>query len=323
MDSIKQLPFKQRMIRLFKVSKDNWGRADITSQAGELAYFVLFSLFPILLVIANIIPLFPIDVNAVLSYLESAFPPDIYNVIEPILIGYLNSSSGGVISIGLLTALWSASKAFNSLQNLLNEVYGVESRKNFILVRLVSLLIQLAIVSIVGIIVFIFVFGEFIVSFIEDLLSIDLGIILQVLQLRWLVLLIVLVSLFMAVYFLMPNHHLGIKYAIPGSIFATVGWLALSQGFSIYLQFAGGDAAANATFGVLIVLMLWLYLAAILLLMGGLINTIYYEYKNGHTVRESIEKENEDKPEVNKLKQLRKQRKKLVKVKEVEKQSMK
>ena len=320
METVKQLPFKQRMIRLFKVSKNNWGRADVTSQAGELAYFVLFSLFPILLVIANIIPLFPIDVNAVLSYMETAVPADVYSVIEPVLIGYLNSSSGGVISIGLITALWSASKAFNSLQNLLNEVYGVEPRNNFILVRLVSLLIQLAIVSIVGVIVFIFVFGEYIVSFIEDLLSIDLGIIMQILQLRWLILLIVLVSLFMAVYFLVPNHHLGIKYAIPGAVFATVGWLVLSQGFSIYIQFAGGDAAANATFGVFIVLMLWLYLAAMIILLGGLVNTIYFEYKNGQTVQEAIEKEDEDKPEVNEKKKLPKQRKKLIKVKEVKKQ---
>lgn len=321
MENVKQLPFKQRMIRLFNVSKDNWGRADVTSQAGELAYFVLFSLFPILLVIANIIPLFPIDVNAVLSYMETAVPPDIYSVIEPVLIGYLNSSSGGVISIGLITALWSASKAFNSLQNLLNEVYGVEPRDNFILVRLVSLLIQLAIVSIVGAIIFAFVFGEFIVSFIEDFLSIDLGIIMQILQLRWLILLIVLISLFVAIYFLVPNHHLGIKYAIPGAIFATVGWLVLSQGFSIYLQFAGGDAAANATFGVFIVLMLWLYLAAMILLLGGLVNTIYYEYKNGHTIQEAIEKEEQkENPEINEKKKLPKQRKKLIKVKEVEKQ---
>lgn len=320
METVKQLPFKQRMIKLFKVSKNNWGRADVTSQAGELAYFVLFSLFPILLVIANIIPLFPIDVNAVLSYMETAVPADVYSVIEPVLIGYLNSSSGGVISIGLITALWSASKAFNSLQNLLNEVYGVKPRNNFILVRLISLLIQLAIVSIVGVIVFIFVFGEYIVSFIEDLLSIDLGIIMQILQLRWLILLIVLVSLFMAVYFLVPNHHLGIKYAIPGAVFATVGWLVLSQGFSIYIQFAGGDAAANATFGVFIVLMLWLYLAAMIILLGGLVNTIYFEYKNGQTVQEAIEKEDEDKPEVNEKKKLPKQRKKLIKVKEVEKQ---
>ncbi|MGE7366315.1 YihY/virulence factor BrkB family protein [Desemzia incerta] len=319
-DTVEYLPFKQRMIKLFNIIKDNWSRANVSSQAGELAYFSLLSLFPILLVIANVIPLFPIDVNAVLSYLESAVPPDIFSVIEPILIGYLSSSSGGVISIGLVTALWSASKAFNSLQNILNEVYAVKPRKNFILVRLVSLLVQLAIVSIVGVIIFAFVFGEIIVEFVEGLVNIDLGFIMQILQLRWLILLIVLLALFTAVYFLVPNHHLGIKYAVPGAIFATIGWLALSQGFSIYLQFAGGDAAANATFGVFIILMLWLYLAAMVLLLGGLVNTIYFEYKNGKSVQKAIEQEDEEHSENDKKKKLPKQRKKLVKVKEVQNQ---
>lgn len=319
-DTVEYLPFKQRMIKLFNIIKDNWSRANVSSQAGELAYFSLLSLFPILLVIANVIPLFPIDVNAVLSYLESAVPPDIFSVIEPILIGYLSSSSGGVISIGLVTALWSASKAFNSLQNILNEVYAVKPRKNFILVRLVSLLVQLAIVSIVGVIIFAFVFGEIIVEFVEGLVNIDLGFIMQILQLRWLILLIVLLALFTAVYFLVPNHHLGIKYAVPGAIFATIGWLALSQGFSIYLQFAGGDAAANATFGVFIILMLWLYLAAMILLLGGLVNTIYFEYKNGKSVQKAIETEDEEHSENDKKKKLPKQRKKLVKVKEVQNQ---
>lgn len=319
-DTVEYLPFKQRMIKLFNVIKDNWSRANVSAQAGELAYFSLLSLFPILLVIANVIPLFPIDVNAVLSYLKTAVPPDIFSVIEPILRGYLSSSSGGVISIGLVTALWSASKAFNSLQNILNEVYAVEPRKNFILVRLVSILIQLAIVFIVGVIIFAFVFGEILVEFVEGLVNIDLGFIMQILQLRWLILLIVLLALFTAVYFLVPNHHLGIKYAVPGAIFATIGWLILSQGFSIYLQFAGGDAAANATFGVFIILMLWLYLAAMILLLGGLVNTIYFEYKNGKSVQKAIEKEDEDNSEDGKKKKLPKQRKKLVKVKEVKNQ---
>ena len=188
------------------------------------------------------------------------------------------------------------------------------------MVRLVSLLVQLAIVSIVGVIIFAFVFGEIIVEFVEGLVNIDLGFIMQILQLRWLILLIVLLALFTAVYFLVPNHHLGIKYAVPGAIFATIGWLALSQGFSIYLQFAGGDAAANATFGVFIILMLWLYLAAMVLLLGGLVNTIYFEYKNGKSVQKAIEQEDEEHSENDKKKKLPKQRKKLVKVKEVKNQ---
>ncbi|WP_267462139.1 YihY/virulence factor BrkB family protein [Carnobacterium viridans] len=122
----KSASFKDRFKHFLEVLKPNWARAEVSSNAAELAYFTLLSLFPILLVVANVIPLFPIDAADILPMVETAVPPDIYNVLAPILESYLNSSSGGAISIGLITSLWSASKAFNALQNVLNDVYGVE-----------------------------------------------------------------------------------------------------------------------------------------------------------------------------------------------------
>lgn len=319
----KSASFKDRFKHFLEVLKPNWARAEVSSNAAELAYFTLLSLFPILLVVANVIPLFPIDAADILPMVETAVPPDIYNVLAPILESYLNSSSGGAISIGLITSLWSASKAFNALQNVLNDVYGVEKRNNFIIVRLVSFLVQLAIVAIVGVLIFVFVFGEFILLFIEDFVGIELDFILQIFSLKWLVLFIVLILIITMVYFLVPNHRMHIKYALPGAVFATIGWLILSQAFTLYVQFAGGEAAASATFGVFIVLMLWLYLSAIILLVGALINAVYFEIKTGKSVQEvKVEKENEEKEDKEKKypddsKSI--QHKKLVKLKTVEK----
>ena len=89
------------------------------------------------------------------------------------------------------------------------------------------------------------------------------------------------------------------------------------------MQFAGGEAAASATFGVFIVLMLWLYLSAIILLLGALINAVYFEIKTGKSVQEvKIEKDNEEKDDKEKeypddSESI--QHKKLVKLKTVEK----
>ncbi len=321
--NVKSASFKDRFKHFLEVLKPNWARAEVSSNAAELAYFTLLSLFPILLVVANVIPLFPIDAADILPMVETAVPPDIYNVLAPILESYLNSSSGGAISIGLITSLWSASKAFNALQNVLNDVYGVEKRNNFIIVRLVSFLVQLAIVAIVGVLIFVFVFGEFILLFIEDFVGIELDFILQIFSLKWLVLFIVLILIITMVYFLVPNHRMHIKYALPGAVFATIGWLILSQAFTLYVQFAGGEAAASATFGVFIVLMLWLYLSAIILLVGALINAVYFEIKTGKSVQEvKVEKDNEEKEDKEKKypddsKSI--QHKKLVKLKTVEK----
>lgn len=319
-----QSSFKNKLKFFLEVVKPNMERAEVSSNAAELAYFTLLSLFPILLVVANIIPLFPIKASDVLPMLETGVPPDIYNVLAPILENYLSSSSRGAISIGLITSLWAASKAFNALQNVLNSVYGVEKRENFIIVRLVSFLVQLAIVAIVGSLVFIFVFGEQILLFVQDFLRIDLGIILQILGYRWLVLFIVLTLVLTMVYFLVPNNRLNIKYAFPGAVFTTIGWLILSEAFTLYIRFAGGEAAASATFGVFIVLMVWLYLSAVILLLGGLINTIYFEYKIGKSVNEvKLEKDEagkDDKPKEYPDSFDSIQHKKLIKVKTVEKQ---
>lgn len=324
MANTKQASFKDKLKSILEVAKPNWERAEVSSNAAELAYFSLLSLFPILLVVANVIPLFPIRASDVLPLLETGVPPDIYNILAPILENYLSSSSGGAISIGLITSLWAASKAFNALQNVLNSVYGVKARENFIIVRLVSFLVQLAMVAIVGSLIFIFVFGEQILLFVQDFLGIDLGIILQVFGYRWLVLLVVLILVLTMVYFLVPNNRLKIKYAVPGAVFTTIGWLILSQAFTLYIQFAGGEAAASATFGVFIVLMVWLYLSAIILLLGGLINSVYFEYKMGKSVNEvKLEKdeaEKDDRPKEypDSLDSI--QHKKLIKVKTVEKQ---
>ena len=319
----KSASFKDRFKYFLEVLKPNWARAEVSSNAAELAYFTLLSLFPILLVVANVIPLFPINAADILPMVETAVPPDIYNVLAPILESYLNSSSGGAISIGLITSLWSASKAFNALQNVLNDVYGVEKRNNFIIVRLVSFLVQLAIVAIVGAVIFVFVFGEFILLFIEDFVGIDLDFILQIFSFKWLVLFIVLILIITMVYFLVPNHRLHIKYAFPGALFTTIGWMVLSQAFTLYVQFAGGEAAASATFGVFIVLMLWLYLSAIILLLGELINTVYFEIKIGKSVQEvKLDKDKSEKDDTEREypdDSEAIQHKKLVKLKTVEK----
>ncbi|HLR91572.1 MAG TPA: YhjD/YihY/BrkB family envelope integrity protein, partial [Atopostipes sp.] len=83
-----------------------------------------------------------------------------------------------------------------------------------------------------------------------------------------------------------PNHHLKIKYALPGAIFASIGLVLLSQFFTLITQFMGGDAITNATLGGFIALMLFLYLANVVLLFGALINTLTFELRNNISVPE-------------------------------------
>lgn len=269
-----------------KIIMKNWERADVMQGAAEMAYYLLLSLIPLLLVLANVIPLLPFSPNEVVSFLESSFPQDVNAMLIPIVEDYMASANGGAISLGLLASIWSASNVFSTLRRVLDEVYGSQVKSNFIIARILSLFIMVAILLLVGIAVFTFVFGEQILNFMSDFLGIEIPFIQEFLLARWITLPILLFLVTIIVYQFVPNHHLKIKYAIPGAIFASIGLVILSQFFTLITQFMGGDAITNATLGGFIALMLYLYLSNVVLLFGALLNTLAFELQNQISVPE-------------------------------------
>lgn len=282
----KKIPFKDKLARLIPILQSNWERATVNQSGAEMAFFILLSLFPLLLVIANIIPLLPLETNEVLALVADFVPEDIFNIIEPILEGYLESASGGFISFGLLTAIWSASKVITILRRVLDDVYGSVQKKNVVVGRILSLFVMLGILLIIGVAIFIFVFGESILAFIQNTIGFEIPFIQEFLLLRWVILLVILFGVLLVVFRFVPNHHLTFKYSYQGAIFSTIGWMLLTQGFSIYLAVASDDALTNATFGGFLALMLFLYFSSIVILLGALLNAIIFEWKNHISVPE-------------------------------------
>lgn len=276
----KKIPYKDKLARLIPILQSNWERATVNQSGAEMAFFVLLSLFPLLLVIANIIPLLPLETNEVLALVADFVPEDIFNVIQPILEGYLESASGGFISFGLLTAIWSASKVITILRRVLDDVYGSVQQKNFVVGRILSLFVMIGILIIIGAAIFVFVFGEAILTFVHNTIGFDIPFVQAFLLLRWVILLVILFAVLLVIFRFVPNHHLTLKYSYQGALFSTVGWMLLTQGFSIYLSLASDDALTNATFGGFLALMLFLYLSSIVILLGALLNAIIFEWKN-------------------------------------------
>lgn len=275
-----------KIMDTFNIILDNWNRTSIMQGAAAMTYYLLLSLVPILLVFANIIPLLPFSSQQAIGFIESTFPTDINRILVPIVQEYLKSASGGAISIGLLASIWSASKVFSTLRRVLDKVYGAPEKKNFVIARLLSLFVMLVILTLVGASIFLFVFGEQILSFIRDFFEIEIVFFETFLLLRWLLFPVILILVALVIYHLVPNHHLKLKYALPGTIFVTFSLILLSQSFSLLTGYLGGDAITNQTIGGFIALMLFLFIGNVLLLFGALLNTLFYEIKNDESVTE-------------------------------------
>lgn len=276
-----------KWLRFIKIFIANWGRSTIPQSAAQTTYYALLSLFPLLLVLANIIPLFPIDIQELLMTVDRILPENIYDIIAPILTNYLNSSSGGVLSFGVITAVWSSSVLINTLRFVLNDVYDVEgTNENALLGRILAPFIMIFLILIVMLLGIIFIFGEQILNFIKELFEVELTFIDTFIALRWPVSILVLFIVFVFLYRLIPDHDLRIIDGIPGALFTTIGVMLLSELFTLYTQFSRSGDVGNAAIGTVLVLMLYMYFVGIIVLVGGLLNSVIYEFRHHHSVRE-------------------------------------
>ncbi|MBC2106166.1 YihY/virulence factor BrkB family protein [Listeria booriae] len=273
---------KTKLKQVGEIAKTNWKSARVTSHAAQLTFYILLSILPMMLVFGNLIPLLPIPKEEIYNTLQTFMPPEVYDILHPVIESMLTNASGTAISLGLITAIWSASKCFSALQEVLNIVYQAPDRKNFIVTRIMSFLMMLVIIVVLGAVVFVFAFGEQIVTFLQDQFDLKLDALADLGATKWFITPIFLFILFLIIYWLVPNVKWKIRKSVIGALFATIGWLAATELLSAYVSFQGDKILGFGSLSIMIVIMLWLYFVSIILLLGAFINVIIDAYKQQH-----------------------------------------
>lgn len=282
--------FKKTYVPIFM---QNLLQANIGSSAAEMAYYLLLSIFPILLLIANIVPILPFDNQTVVDFVAGILPSEVETLIIPTLENYLGSTNTGIISISLIVSIWTASTAFSRLQIILNRVYGVEPAGNIIINRIFAFVVTTALVLGLGALSIMFVFGETIFNFMNNIMSLPLVMFDLFTTLRWPLLLVGLLIVMIFIFQFVPNHKYPIKYTLIGALVSAVGILLLSSLFGLYVSYFGGSSVTNGTLGVFIVLMLYLYLSSIMVIVGGLVNSLAYRFNHSYKFDDSGVKHHE------------------------------
>ncbi|MBP2098396.1 YihY/virulence factor BrkB family protein [Enterococcus rivorum] len=267
-----------KLMRFINTTQARMIDSEIGNTSVVVAYYLLLSLFPLLIAVGNILPYLNINPDDVLPYIAEIIPKAIFNDLEPAIKSVLTQKSSGLLSISALAALWSASQSINAMQTAMNKAFGVEQRKNFIVVRIVSLIvIVLFLLAIVGVIA-ILGLGQNIVEFLQPIFHFNLNFVDTFQTLKWPVTSIGLFVIMSVIFLVVPNAKLSIRSILPGAIFTTAGWMLLSQVFGLYLRFFSSKLASYQIIGSFIVLMLWLNFAATIMILGGIINAVLEEY---------------------------------------------
>lgn len=252
-------------------------KANLSANAAQLSFYILLSLFPMLLVGANLIILSPLTIESIGGITQTVIPPEVQFLLNPIFESLLDSSSGVTISFGLITAIWSASRCFSTVQEVLNSIYNTNKRRNFIIARIFSFIFTLILITLFGVLVFLFAFGEKLIKGLENFLSAEL-VIVDFLASSGFVTVLFLFTLFLALFYFVPNVKWKIKFSLPGAIFSTFGILCANQLLKLYVILFGDSFLGLGSLSLFIVLMLWLYLIMIIFLLGALVNVVCHNY---------------------------------------------
>lgn len=260
-----------RLIRAFttKLQEDF-----ISAFAAQTAYFLILSVFPFLMFLLTMLNYLPISAEELLSLAENVFPGEIYNIVHNIVIELVTKASGTLVSITVISAIWSASKGTLTLSKGLNAVYQQKETRNGILLRIISALYTLAFAVLLIVTLVLLVFGNQIYQIVIAKLPILGDLVGLILSFRSLVTMAILTLFFLLLYIALPNRKSNIFRELPGAIITAGGWLGFSFLFSFYIDHMGNFSYTYGSVAALAICMLWLYFCMYILFIGAEINMV-------------------------------------------------
>lgn len=255
---------------------------DVPGMAAQLAYFFLLSLFPLLIFLVTLLPYLPMSQDDILGVVRDFAPGDTMKLIETSLQEVMNRNVK-LLSFGIIATLWTASNGIHAIVSAFNKAYDVVENRSIFYSRIVSIFLTIGMIFVFVIALLLPVFGKQIGLFLFDEFGLSKQFLAVWNALRWLISSIILFIVFTGLYWIAPNKRLTCISAVPGALFATVGWAFTSLAFSYYVGNFGNYTATYGSIGAIMVLMIWFYLTGFIVILGGEINAYLTGKKGGET----------------------------------------
>lgn len=264
----------------------NFYAHEVGKNAAALAYYLLFALFPLLIFASNLFGLIDFDVETVTQALQRFLPNDIVGLAETYLDHVSNTSSQVLLWFSLVFLIWFPMRAIKGLMDDVRLAYHLGKPQNPVYYTIRQFIYTVLFLIVLALTLLLSTLGRHVVSSIKELLLKDsvqipdylLGVWQYVRFLPVAVLMFVVLG---SLYAVSLDERPAIKTILPGIFAALVSWLAVSVAFSIYAENFANYSVIYGTLGAVIVLMMWLYMTAIILILGAEFNAALQSVREG------------------------------------------
>ena len=239
----------------------------LVMRAQSLAFSFFLALFPSIIFLFTLIPYIPIAnfQDSLFHLLQALLPASAFQATEDTIADILKNGRGGLLSFGFISALYFSTNGFNAMMNAFNETYhDIESRSVF-KQQLVALVMVFITTILLSIAITLIIFSEIGLNYLvkRDMLAYYL-----ILFGKWLVLIALCFFFISFSYFMGPKRKNKFRFLSPGAILATGLTIVTSVIFAYYVNNFSNYNKLYGSIGTLIVIMLWIFLNALILLLG-------------------------------------------------------
>lgn len=280
MSRLLSFPWKKFFAKLY----ERIFEAELFARSAQVAFYFSFSIFPLLFFLVSLFGLV-LDSTTKLehemySYLGQIMPRSAYNLVQKTLQEIVENSSARKATLGLAVTLWSASAGIDGIRSALNAVYGLRESRSWWRTKLQSLYLTLLFILLVALVLTIVFYGWQIFQMLLALAGFEITSPLVLVSIQWISTLIVMLFAFEILYNIIPDYGRSQwEWINPGSFIAIALWLLSTTGFRLYLSYFNSYNRTYGSLGAVIILMLWLYISAVVIVFGGAINAVLRELR--------------------------------------------
>jgi membrane protein len=247
---------------------------DCPGLAAQLAFYFLLAVFPALLFLVSLLGYLPLNatLGTAVAQLEAVVPQEVVSLIREQIEQVLAGGHGGLLTLGIVGAIWSSSSAVTAIITALNRAYDIEDWRPWWKRRIIAIALTVALAVFVVLALVFVVGGGDLASWVARMIGAgDLFASIWSIA-QWAIALTLVVLAVDLVYYFAPNADNKWAWVTPGSVLATALWLVASAAFKLYIENFGSYTAVHGAIGTIIVLMLWFYLSGFALLVGAELN---------------------------------------------------
>ncbi len=248
---------------------------DMTTYAAALAYQVFFSLFPFIIFLVALLGF--LDVPYFFDWLrqqaETLLPAQALAPVNQV-ITQIQQPQGGVLSFGIVLALWSASAGVRATMNALNVAYNVEEGrpawKRYPLSLIYTIMIAVMLILAAGLLII----GPQVMQWLAQQVGLEQIVVLVWTWVRWPLALLLLMLAVAIMYYVAPDVEQDFRFITPGSTLSVLVWVAASLGFGYYVRNFADYSATYGSLGAIIALLFYFFLTSAVFLFGAEVNAV-------------------------------------------------